>query len=62
MPDLSRRDIDGITDAVGRWQPADRKWWRELLDEAPSEAVLIGLLSSRLNARPCDPLPVPSNA
>jgi len=38
--------------AIRTWPVEDQKWWRELLDVAPSEAMIVGQLALDLDALP----------
>lgn len=41
--------------AIRRWPPEEQAWWRELLERAPAEALLVGELAVELGARVVDP-------
>jgi hypothetical protein len=44
-----------------RWHSEDQQWWRELLDVAPDEALLVARLAHEMGAYPvADPLEQPA--
>lgn len=43
-----------MVEAIRRWPPEDQAWWRELLEQAPAEALLVGELAVELGASVVD--------
>ncbi len=41
--------------ALRSWPQAERAWWRQLLEKAPAEALLVAALAVELAAEPVDP-------
>lgn len=61
---MTDRTIDhqALAAAIRAWPAPDQAWWRQLLDVAPDEALLIAGLAHRLNARIIDDnQPTPRN-
>ena len=49
-----RERIAAMVAAIRRWPPEEQARWRELLEAAPAEAMVMGELALLLDARPVD--------
>jgi hypothetical protein len=49
---LTQEEARILTTMIRTWEPADQAWWRALLEQDPEEALVVGELVLRLDARP----------
>lgn len=47
-------NVPALVAAVQRWPEPERKWWRQLLEGHPSEALVVAEAALLLNAWPQD--------
>lgn len=49
---MTEEEARSLTAIIRTWDPADRDWWRALLEQAPAEAMIVARLVLELDAKP----------